>query len=238
MAGITAVLVVFCVVAFSPSITRAQGIVQQVASTVQNRTTEVGVRLGGRLSAFYGADSSPKQFSINSLYNFQRTESRKTYSVGAAMYQDWSTRWGTRLGINLVGRGERLEGITAARPVTSTFELTYLDIPLSIRYVPYTGDVSGRTIDTYLLAGPTASFLLDGKVVRKVAGDQSSSSAEGSFRTFTPAFHFGAGITTPLSFGRIGLEVNYDLGLPSSTVTGVDIRNQGLELALTYMTRI
>jgi hypothetical protein len=138
----------------------------------------------------------------------------------------------------LVGRGERLKGIDAAREVTTTFKLTYLDVPLSVRYVPYRAEVSGRTVDTYVLVGPTASFLLGGSVVQTVSDDESSINVGRSFRTLVPALHFGAGVTTPLSLGRIGLEVNYDMGLSSSTMTGVDIRNQGLEMALTYVFRI
>jgi len=228
------IALVLCAGSFLPRHVGAQDSRKGVLSPFRTGEISLGVHLGGRLSAFYGPDASPSQLGSRTPYQYQRTESRRTYGVGLRASQKWSSRWSLRIGVSLVGRGESLEGLSGGRRVSTVVKLTYIDLPLSIQYTPFRADALGKTVRAYLFAGPTASILLRNRTVQTIGENESSSSSGQNFRSFIPGAHLGIGTEAALPTGQIAVEFSYDVGLRKITTTNIDLRNHGIGIALVY----
>lgn len=187
----------------------------------------VGLSTGPRLSAFWGPDATGSD-------PFQATESRQTFSLGARAQYRLNPSWSLQAGLHYVRTGQKYKGISTGERYSSQVRLEYLRVPVLARARLFTPKIVGRTVSVELLAGPYISALLRAEENLSTPGTDRTDDISSVTRPVSWGGQVGVGISAPLSFGRVGIETRYNLGLRDISTSSVNVRNQGLVVALTF----
>ncbi len=125
----------------------------------------------------------------------------------------------------LVIQPEVLYSMKGAESEGESFDLTYIDIPVLLKYaIPMEGMVAPN-----LFVGPLLGILLSADAAGEDVKDQLKSMDYGVV--------FGAGVDFDLGTGKVTIDARYNLGLASIDDSGADwdIKNSGMSAYVGYL---
>jgi len=110
----------------------------------------------------------------------------------------------------------------------TTDKLSYLDIPLMLKY-----NVAGGL---NLQAGPQVGLLLGAKQKNEYKSDEGSGSVEMDVKEYMKKIEFGLGFGLGYDFGAFGIDARYNLGLSNiyDSEEDVKITNNVIQIGVSY----
>lgn len=214
--------------------------------TFANAQMNIGVKTGISMNRYSFSDE------VNDLYD---ASFLMGYTVGATLDFSFGGRMGLETGAFWTRKGSATDTETSPFSVTngttstpifieSKEKLNYLTIPAHLKY-----HFRGKTIGSYILAGPELNFALSGKysfnyvdrdgvtvdgVEALMEQNGVSTSGEIDFGTgkndnynnFDFGFAIGGGLFYELEVGKITLDARYSMGLSNMYNTNDDDRKQ------------
>jgi hypothetical protein len=226
----TVVITVFLLVSLVPDHTLGQagsdGASEGAHGTDQSRIA-FGLSAGPHLAAFWGPDATDLGF-------FRATESRRTYILGVRARYRATQVWSIQARLHYAQGGQEYKGINAGQRYSSEVQLSYLQVPVLAQARLLATQIGGRPVSVRLSAGPYLSFLLEAKERITQPSDNRINDLNSITRPFSWGGQVGLGLSTPLSFGHVGIETRYNLGLRDINTSSVNVKNQGLTIALTF----
>lgn len=187
----------------------------------------VGISAGPRLSAFWGPDAAGSEV-------FQATESRQTYSLGARAQYRLSRSWSVQTSLHYVRAGQKYKGIDAGQRYSSQVRLAYLQVPVLARVRLFMTRIMDRRMSVDFSAGPYFSALLNAEEEINLPGNEQTDDISPVTRPVSWGGQAGVSVSIPLSVGQVGIETRYNFGLRDVNTSSVNVKNQGLTVALTF----
>lgn len=224
--SLTAVITAVFVIFLAPTQVFGQDGLDKSLNADSSRIS-VGLSVGPRLASFWGPDAADLSF-------YQATESRQTYSLGIQAKYRLNQAWSFRTGLHYVQAGQEYKGISAGERYALKVQLAYLKFPLLAQYRPLTVKVAGRPVSAYLSVGPYLSALLSAEERITQPGGEQTNDLRSIMRTVSWGGQAGIGFSTTVPIGRVGIETSYVLGLQDTSTSSLDMKNQGLVVALTF----
>lgn len=179
-----------------------------------------GLKIGANFANFYGEDLKELEEELGE--NF---ESRLGICIGGFITFNISEMFAIQPEVLYSMKGSKAEGTLFGETFKLQFNLSYLEIPVLVKLrIPTQGNVKPS-----LFVGPSLAIKLSGKGKMEYAGESEEEDIEELKDT-----DFGLIIGAGVDFGKLTVDLRYNLGLTKIPEEDDDVKNKVISLMIGY----
>ncbi len=179
-----------------------------------------GLKIGANFANFYGEDLKELEEGLGEDF-----ESRLGICIGGFITVNISEMFAIQPEVLYSMKGSKVEGTLFGETFKVEFNLSYLEIPVLVKLrIPTQGNVKPS-----LFVGPSLAIKLSGKGKIEYAGESEEEDLE-ELKDTDFGLIMGAGI----DFGKLTVDLRYNLGLTKIPEEDDDVKNKVISLMIGY----
>ncbi len=179
-----------------------------------------GPKIGANFANLYGEDMKETEGEIGEDF-----KSKLGICVGGFITFNISKMFAIQPEVLYSMKGSKAEGTLFGETIKLQFNLSYLEFPVLAKLrIPTRGNVKPN-----IFAGPSLAIKLSGKSKTEYAGESEEEDIEAMKDT-----DFGLIIGAGVDFGKLTVDLRYNLGLTKIPEEDDDVKNKAISLMIGY----
>lgn len=179
-----------------------------------------GLKIGANFANFYGEDLKELEEGLGEDF-----ESKLGICIGGFITVNISEMFAIQPEVLYSMKGSKAEGTLFGETFKLQFNLSYLEIPVLVKLrIPTQGNVKPS-----LFVGPSLAIKLSGKMKFEYAGESEEEDIEELKDT-----DFGLIIGAGFDFGKLTVDLRYNLGLTKIPEEDDEVKNKVISLMIGY----